>query len=163
MPTRDWRSLFAWLFQHMRSHGCRLQVEYGRKAETYRNWRKGTTRSGACALIWLNTENYEKLIEGDPDPDTVRIDRWISLSWFYGWPFLVHAMICLVNSVNEQNFNPLNSYIKKNKHQQKLSIFVKTNCSLAKHKTRKIWERPLNDSSHQLLPRKLPINNLYQI
>ena len=29
--------------------------EYGCKAETWRNWRKGTTRSGACGLIWLNT------------------------------------------------------------------------------------------------------------
>ena len=28
--------------------------EYGRKAETLRNWQKDTTRSGACSLIWLN-------------------------------------------------------------------------------------------------------------
>ena len=31
-----------------------FQGEYGRKAETWRNWRKGTTRSGACGLIRLN-------------------------------------------------------------------------------------------------------------
>jgi len=43
------------------------------------NWRKGTTKSGACDLIWLNTGNLT------PGPDTGRIDRLKALSWFGGW------------------------------------------------------------------------------
>ena len=37
----------------MRNERFGFRGEYGRKAQ--KNWWKGTTRSGACGLIWLNT------------------------------------------------------------------------------------------------------------
>ena len=41
------------------------------------NWWKGTTRSGACGLIWLNT--------GNTRPDITRIEWLRALSRFGGW------------------------------------------------------------------------------
>ena len=37
-----------------------LWGKYWRKCETLRNWRKGTTRNGACGLIWFNAEHLTK-------------------------------------------------------------------------------------------------------
>ena len=64
--------------------------EYGRKAETYRNWPKGTTRSGACGLIWLNTEGLAR---------SRHCKDWqIDSSFLIGdaWPLVVGGVICLV-------------------------------------------------------------------
>ena len=81
--------------------------EYGRKAETERNWRKGTARSEACSLIWFNTGKLTR---------SRRSKDWHIDSSFFdymgggAWPFLVGGVICLGNSVNERDFNLLNSY-----------------------------------------------------
>ena len=56
MPTRDWcRQLFDSFSTLWDIKGLGFWVTDGRKAETWRHWRKGTTRSGACDMSWLNT------------------------------------------------------------------------------------------------------------
>ena len=54
-------SLALWFFQRfMKTQGSAFWEEYGRKPETWRNRRNGTTRSGACGSIWLNTRNITR-------------------------------------------------------------------------------------------------------
>ena len=62
-----------------------------------RHGRMGTTRSGACGVIWLNTWNLPRMWHRDWQIDS-------SLSWFSGsrgaWPFLVGGVTCLVDLVS---------------------------------------------------------------
>jgi hypothetical protein len=57
---------------------------------------------------------FDSTRENLPGPDIVRIDRLkIFLDSMGGgaWPFLVGGVICLVNSVNERDFDLLNRRI----------------------------------------------------
>lgn len=70
-----------------------------RKAETWRNWRKGTTRCGICGLIRLNTG---KLTRSGHSEDWQIED----LSWFCGWWCMAvlsswNWSVCLIAITNE--------------------------------------------------------------
>ena len=63
---------------------------------------------------WLQpVAQFDSTREKLPGPHIVRIDRFISLSWFYRWlwgPFLLGGVICVLNSVNQGDLNRVNSH-----------------------------------------------------
>ena len=73
--------------------------EYCSKSETWSNWRKSTTRRGACGLIWLDPRKLTR-----PRSDSELI-VWEIIDFLFGgaWPFFVGGLPCQVNSGNERD------------------------------------------------------------
>ncbi len=86
--------------------------EYGRKAETQRNWRGSTTRGEACGLIGVNAGN----LTGIDSSMKARLKVLLDELRGGAWPSPVRAVRCPVKSGNDRDPRPLLLLVLRQAH-----------------------------------------------